>query len=167
MNIRITSLALAAAITSITSITSVARAQENMCNPPHVDEMERLMEDYVAAFNSQDPAQFGRVLTDDYYTQNPLGVFEGLATMQYLMTGVYASLQGIHYEIERVVVYGNEVVLEYTYTATHAGEFLGIPATGTVVHGRGMEVHRIRGGKIAATWNYSDIFGLLAQLGAF
>ena len=53
-----------------------------------------------------------------------------------------------------------------TFTGTHQGEYMGIPATGKRVTVRVMDFVRVRDGKIAEHSNVVDVFGLLAQLGA-
>lgn len=155
---------LALALSALAGGTAHAQGASG-CAPPHVAAMEQLMEDYVAVFNAHDMSQIGAVLADDYWTENPLGVFDGLPAMQAVMTSFIAAFPDLTYTIERVVVNGNQVVLEYSFTATHQGEIFGIPGTGRVVHGRGMEIHLVEDGKIAMTWNYSDVFRLLGQLG--
>lgn len=166
----------AVALASITSIATVASTPVALagghgggasgCTPPQVAAANALMQRYFDVFNAGDLSQANTVLTDDYWTQNPLGVFQGLSTYQAVMGGIYTAFPDIHYSIESVIVNGDQIVLEYSFTATHLGDFLGIPATGKVVHGRGMERHLVRNGKLAKTWNYSDIFGLVAQLEA-
>ncbi len=128
--------------------------------------IEELAEQYTEVLNAQDLDAFPQIFTDDYTNVNPLGTFQGLDTFRALMQGVYASLSGITYTIDELLVDGNRMILRYSYTATHSGDFLGVPATGRVVHGRGMEVSTVVDGKIAFTWNYSDIFGLMAQITA-
>jgi steroid delta-isomerase-like uncharacterized protein len=65
-----------------------------------------------------------------------------------------------------MVAEGDTVVTYKTFTGTHWGEFMGIPATGKRVTVRVMDFIRIRDGKVAEHWNIVDVAGLLAQLGA-
>jgi predicted ester cyclase len=48
----------------------------------------------------------------------------------------------------------------------HAGELLGIPATGNEVETEGLAVHRVRDGKIAEYWAVTDVARVLQQVGA-
>ena len=67
----------------------------------------------------------------------------------------------------RGVVGEDDTVATYkTFTGTHQGEFMGIPATGKRVTVQVMDFVRVRDGKIAEHSNVVDVFGLLAQLGA-
>ena len=51
-------------------------------------------------------------------------------------------------------------------TGVHAGELLGIPATGNQVETEGLAVHRVRDGKIVEYWAVTDVARVLQQVGA-
>jgi steroid delta-isomerase-like uncharacterized protein len=59
---------------------------------------------------------------------------------------------------------GDTVATYKTFTGTHRGEFMGIPATGRRVTVRVMDFVRLRDGKIVEHSNVVDVHGLLAQL---
>jgi steroid delta-isomerase-like uncharacterized protein len=58
------------------------------------------------------------------------------------------------------------VVLRWSLTGTHRGEFLGIPPTGKTVTLRGIDIYRVQEGKIAEHWNAVDMSGFCQQVGA-
>jgi steroid delta-isomerase-like uncharacterized protein len=60
---------------------------------------------------------------------------------------------------------GDTVATHKTFTGTHQGDFIGIPATGKRITVRVMDFVRVRDGKIAEHSNVLDVSGLLAQLG--
>lgn len=60
---------------------------------------------------------------------------------------------------------GDLVATYKTFTGTHKGEFLGVPATDKTVTIRVMDFVRVQDGKITDHWNIVDVAGLLAQLG--
>jgi len=53
----------------------------------------------------------------------------------------------------------------YTLTATHTGDFMGIPATGRRISVTGVNLFRVRGGKIVEEWVSNDSLGMMQQLG--
>jgi steroid delta-isomerase-like uncharacterized protein len=61
---------------------------------------------------------------------------------------------------------GDRVVERWSMTATHVGEFLGIPPTGRRVTLTGIDISRLEDGRIAEHWIECDLLGLLEQLGA-
>jgi steroid delta-isomerase-like uncharacterized protein len=67
--------------------------------------------------------------------------------------------------IIHIVAEDDLVAVYKTFSGTHKGEFLGVPATGKRVTIRVMDFVRIRDGKIADHWNIVDVAGLMAQLG--
>lgn len=59
----------------------------------------------------------------------------------------------------------DRVMTRYTWRGTHRGEFAGIAPTGKRVEVSGIEVFRVRNGKIAEVWRCEDNLSLLQQLG--
>ncbi|MGM0670229.1 MAG: ester cyclase, partial [Gemmatimonadota bacterium] len=59
---------------------------------------------------------------------------------------------------------GDRVAVRRTVTATHEGEFAGIPATGREVSRTGMTIYRIADSRIAEAWWSYDALGLMMQL---
>ncbi|MEU0059863.1 ester cyclase [Streptomyces sp. NPDC006334] len=60
----------------------------------------------------------------------------------------------------------DRVCTRWTFTGSHHGDFVGIPATGQDVTMTGMTWHRFRDGMICEAWWQYDRAGLLEQLGA-
>jgi len=58
------------------------------------------------------------------------------------------------------------VASRVTYTGTHDGEFMGIPATGKHVTVTGTTINRVEDGKIVESWPETDFLGVLQQVGA-
>ena len=60
---------------------------------------------------------------------------------------------------------GDRVVGRYTYTATHAGLFLGIPPTGNWIAMRSIDIWRVHDGKFIEHWDELNLLGVFQQLG--
>jgi steroid delta-isomerase-like uncharacterized protein len=67
--------------------------------------------------------------------------------------------------VEDIVAAQDKVAVRVRFRGTHAGEFLGFPATGRTVEYASHEFYRIAGGLIAEEWICSDMTTLLRQLG--
>jgi len=67
--------------------------------------------------------------------------------------------------IEDQIAEGDIVVSRLASTATHTGEFNGIPPTGKRITVSGIFVDRVVGGKIVERWGIFDQLGLMQQLG--
>jgi predicted ester cyclase len=83
---------------------------------------------------------------------------------QFGMSFYLAFSQGRHV-FDEVIVSDNKVVTCGTFTATHLGEFQGLPPTGKQVRLSIMHIDRVEDGKIVEHWGQGDALGLMQQLG--
>jgi predicted ester cyclase len=60
---------------------------------------------------------------------------------------------------------GDKVATRVTFSGTHQGAYLGMPATGRRVVYTGIAIDRIEGGRVVEGWHQADELGLLQQLG--
>jgi steroid delta-isomerase-like uncharacterized protein len=78
-----------------------------------------------------------------------------------LMRHAFPDLEA---HIEDIVAAQDKVAVRVRFRGTHAGEFLGFPATGRTVEYVSHEFYRIAGGLIAEEWICSDLATLFRQL---
>ncbi len=97
-----------------------------------------------------------------------------------MMPGVPASLDGykalhqstltaypdFHTNIDDLFGEDDKVVMRFTLTGTHEGDFLGIPPTGKRINVSGTSIFRIANGRIVEHWGEEDVLGWMQQLGA-
>lgn len=107
------------------------------------------------------------LLADDYRAHfpdmpQPLGAEEHKQLLQMFRS----AFTGWQERVDSVVAENDRVVLWYTGTGTHTGDFQGIPPTGRMVTVTGVDMGRIEDGRIAEVWASYDALGLLQQLGA-
>lgn len=89
---------------------------------------------------------------------------DGEGFKQLGMSFYLAFSQGKHV-FDEVLVAGDKVVTCGTFTATHLGEFQGLPPTGKQISLAIMHIDRVENGKIAEHWGQGDALGLMQQLG--
>jgi steroid delta-isomerase-like uncharacterized protein len=70
-----------------------------------------------------------------------------------------------HVAADDLIAEGEKVAFRWTINATHQGELMGIPATGTQVVWTGVTMARFTDGKIVEMWWSEDMLGMLQQLG--
>jgi predicted ester cyclase len=75
----------------------------------------------------------------------------------------FGDVHGIENDIE--VADGNWVAATGFLTATHQGEWLGIPPTGKPVKMRFSDFWLIKDGLLSENWVMTDDYGVLVQLG--
>ena len=66
---------------------------------------------------------------------------------------------------EDMVAEGDLITVRWSSTGTHKGELMGIPATGKTVNISGMDMMRMKDGKIVEHWGIMDDLGMMQQLG--
>jgi steroid delta-isomerase-like uncharacterized protein len=76
------------------------------------------------------------------------------------------ALPDLCFTIEDTVAEEEKVVACWTFSGTHQGEYLGIPATGKKISVEGITIHHIKNGKILDSYTRWDALGLMRQLGA-
>ena len=72
---------------------------------------------------------------------------------------------GQTFTIEDMVAEDDKVVVRWTGSGSHSGEFLGIPPTGKSFSIAGIDIHRFVDGQMAEHWHVVDQLSLLQQLG--
>ena len=78
---------------------------------------------------------------------------------------MFVAAFGQTFTLEEVIAEGDRVVVRWTGSGTHVGEFMGIPPTGRSFTIAGIDIHRIEGGRMAEHWHVVDQLSLLQQLG--
>jgi steroid delta-isomerase-like uncharacterized protein len=76
-----------------------------------------------------------------------------------------SAFPDIHWVTEEVIEEGEKVVSRFTWTGTHKGMFLGVPATGKGVKVKGVVIDRIVGGRMTDSRILMDSLGMMQQLG--
>jgi steroid delta-isomerase-like uncharacterized protein/uncharacterized protein (TIGR02246 family) len=61
---------------------------------------------------------------------------------------------------------GSRVAVRWSMSATHVGEFAGVPPTGRTVEARGVDLLRVEGGRLAEAWVISNAAGLEQKIAA-
>ncbi len=83
---------------------------------------------------------------------------------QFGMSFYSAFSEGKH-DFNEVIVSNDKIVTCGTFTATHLGEFQGLPPTGKQISLSIMHIDRVEEGKIVEHWGQGDALGLMQQLG--
>ncbi len=77
---------------------------------------------------------------------------------------ILAAFPDLHVTVEGAVAEGDDVVVHWSATATHRGEFFGVAPTGKQVRFRGMTWHRYREGRLVEGWDSWNLGGLVQDL---
>lgn len=127
-------------------------------------------EAFAAALNAHDIEAFAALFADDYVNHQTSAAVKpasGVPPKQSTKAYFAARLTGLpdlHVTADPVVVAGEWVAANFTYTGTHTGTYFGIPPSGRKIVFNSCDILQVRGGLIAAHWGAADIAGLLVQL---
>lgn len=61
---------------------------------------------------------------------------------------------------------GDKVVVRWSVTGTHSGEFMGFAATRRRITSKGIDIFRVEDGKIVDLWQEMDMLDILQQISA-
>lgn len=130
------------------------------------EQNKALVLQFYKAFDDRKMDQALDLLASDFVAHQA-GVPEplnGEGFKQFGMSFYLAFSQGQH-NFDEVIVSDDKVVTCGTFTATHLGEFQGLPPTGKQISLSIMHIDRVEDGKILEHWGQGDALGLMQQLG--
>jgi steroid delta-isomerase-like uncharacterized protein len=106
------------------------------------------------------------LVEEDFVELDPLpGQRQGREGLKAVLAMMRTAFPDIHWVVEEMVAEGDRVVTRFTWTGTHRGEFLGVPATGRSVSVKGVVIDQLAGGKMSNSRMLMDSLGMLQQLG--
>ena len=119
-------------------------------------------------FNQGNTRLADEILAPDFveHEQLPPGIpngREGVKAMTSMMRSAFPDFKAT---IEDILADGDKVVIRMTWSGTHKGEFMGIPATGKRMSIGVIDIIRITDGKVVEHWGQMDSMSLMQQLGA-
>ncbi|MGA8108634.1 MAG: ester cyclase [Acidobacteriaceae bacterium] len=108
----------------------------------------------------------GEFAWEDVVEQVPLpGQGPGLEGLKDILHAMRTGFPDIVFAIDEQISEGDKVVSRFTWTGTHRGAFMGIPATGKPVRVWGIVIDRLVDGRIKETRILMDTMGMMMQLG--
>jgi len=78
---------------------------------------------------------------------------------------LFAGFPDPQYNVDDMVAVEDKVMIRWTATSTHTGEFMGIPPTGNQITTAGITIYRIANGLIEEDWTNANFLGLFQQIG--
>lgn len=120
-----------------------------------------------ALFTKGDVSAVDQYLADDFVAHDPpmpdvtpdAGGFRDAALR------IRAAFPDWHSDLHLLIAEGDYVAEHFTASGTHRGEIMGVAATNRYVSVPGINIFRLRDGKIVERWGNLDLLGWLVQLG--
>jgi steroid delta-isomerase-like uncharacterized protein len=117
--------------------------------------------------NEGDIDGFGELLAEDFveHEESP-GLPPTKAGVLDFFRGVLAAFPDTRMDVEDLIASGDKAVARVTMTATHQGEFMGVPSTGKRVAVQLIDIMRFdASGLVREHWGVMDAMSLMQQLG--
>jgi steroid delta-isomerase-like uncharacterized protein len=123
---------------------------------------------YEEVFNAGDLDAIDQLLTPDFvdHEEGPPGTPDGIEGVKAFVTMYREAFPDIHVTIDDMVEEGDRIAVRATFTGTHDGEFMGVPASGRSIKIEAIDMVRVVDGKAAEHWGVTDAMGLMQQIGA-
>ena len=100
-----------------------------------------------------------------FVSHAPGGADAGAGTYAAAVDATHAAFPDLVVTVHDQVAEEDRVVTRWSATGTHAGDFVGVPATGRLITVSGIHIHRVRHGRLAEHWEELNLLGMLRQLG--
>jgi steroid delta-isomerase-like uncharacterized protein len=127
---------------------------------------EQLVRSYLHAFNERDWEALADHLAPDAVEHGVHEELRGPDEIVDFLRSHFEIFPDYAGETEAIVAEGDTVVVRYSATGTHSGEYRDVEPTGHTVEWTGMVMYRVEDGHIAEVWLEEDRLGLLEQLEA-
>ncbi len=119
-----------------------------------------------ALFTRGDLGAVDDYLADDFVNHDPpLGATADREGMRGAGAMLRAAFPDWHSEVDLLVGEGDLVVERFTAAGTQKDEIFGVPASGRTISLPGINVFRVRDGRIVERWGRLDELGFMRQLG--
>jgi steroid delta-isomerase-like uncharacterized protein len=105
------------------------------------------------------------LLAENYVNYNMPAPAPGPAGFKQMLGMFFNAFPDMRVDVQDVIVDGDKVAGRGTWTGTHQGDFMGIPATGKQVSVPFIDIWRADGDRMVENWVQMDMLGLMQQLG--
>jgi steroid delta-isomerase-like uncharacterized protein len=139
-------------------------------NEVSVEQLERnreVIHRFYRAVNAKEREVFYDIVHPEFVNHGgAAGDIVGPKALVDSLDPFYAAMPDWHVSEDYVLAEGDKVASRGTITGTHAGPFMGIPASGKAVSWTGTIIYRLDDdGKVIERWQDFDALGMLMQMG--
>lgn len=121
---------------------------------------------YADVLNGGELELLDEIAVDDYVEHDPLpGQGNGRADFKRRVETLRTAFAPISFRVEDIVAERDRVVVRWSSSGKHTGEFMGIPPTDREYTINGIDIHVCQDGRLAEHWHVVDQLSQLQQLG--
>jgi len=122
---------------------------------------------YHSVWNDRRMEYIDQVISETHALGDPTVSGRGVGPSAYRrqVERFFAGLPDMKFHVDDTISERNKLVVHWTITGTHRGEFLGVPPTNKEVSFSGITINLIGNGKILESTVIWDGLGLMKQFG--
>jgi steroid delta-isomerase-like uncharacterized protein len=124
----------------------------------------RLVDLFVEMTNTHNADLVDRFVAADYLNHNDF-VADGREANRQFWAAFFTGLPDVSVTMEDLIISGDRVVGRFIYRGTHAGDLLGIPASGKPVEMRSIDIWRVQNGMFVEHWDELNLMQMFQQIG--
>jgi steroid delta-isomerase-like uncharacterized protein len=129
-----------------------------------------ILDTYVERYNAVDLDGVLDLYAEDAVQGMPDGIFTGRPAIHERLAEELAAFSDVHHTVVSFVEQDDAFCDEWTFAGTHTGPFrlpdgTSVPPTGRRIEIKGMEIVRVRNGKIVLNTLYYNLLDAVVQLG--
>ncbi|MPZ24216.1 MAG: hypothetical protein GEU28_11900 [Dehalococcoidia bacterium] len=122
---------------------------------------------FEEAFAANDQQTLRDLLAEDVVDHTPApGAAQGREGFVQFVDTLHRAFQDMNQNVDDVIAEGDAVLTRWSVTGRHSGDFLGLRASNKTVSISGLTLYKVRGGRVAETWNHFDTLDMMQQIGA-
>jgi len=112
-------------------------------------------------------AMVDRFMAEDFVESEAVpGIEPTRETPRQMFKMMLAAFPDFGVTVHDMLQDGDKVASRVTFSGTHQGEFMGVPASGNKVEWDVIDILQFRGDQAIAHWGVMDLAGAMAQMGA-
>lgn len=151
-------------------VTDVRRPPNTRRDGTTMEQYKSILDRYVELYNAGDLDGIMELYAEDAVQGMPEGRFEGRSKIRDRLARELAAFSDLDWGVVSYVEHGDSFADEWFFIGTHTGPFqlpdgTDLPPTGKRVRIDGMELVKMRNGKIVVDNLYYDNLAVAAQLG--
>jgi steroid delta-isomerase-like uncharacterized protein len=105
------------------------------------------------------------LLTEDFLPHTWGAMQPGRDGLKEAIQRVQAGISDERMQIHDIIAEGDRVAVRLASSATHTGDFMGMPASGKRYEIGEIHIFRLEDGRVAEHWHQADFMGMMKQLG--
>ena len=124
---------------------------------------------YEEVLNKGELDQVDTLIAAEYIDHNPIGPGgkSGIEGFKQTVRALRFAFPDLHFNVEQMIVNGDQVVTRTTMQGTHKNSFMGVDPTDKQVTVSGFDIFRVADGVVAERWGTLDGLTLMQQIEVF